>query len=273
MNNKAVIILVGPSCSGKSFLSQRLMSTGLIGESVSTTTRAPRSGEVDGVHYHFINDEEFQVKKSNGEFIETIEFSGKKYGVTADEFKKLFEKGMTPLVVAEPNGAEQVSNFSLKEGWTPVCIFINVPIKVAIQRFSERMLKDFEEKKSDAVFEYYAGRIADALAIETKWKNMLRYDHVVPVSDTIEKADLITEEIIKQVKKIKDGDTPDWKVSKEERSIIASTECSNKKREAIKTHVLSCILGHKNASFIELSDLILKGALRLQKENHEELSC
>lgn len=273
MKNKAVIILVGPSCSGKSFLSQRLMSTGIISESVSTTTRLPRSGEIDGVHYHFINDEEFQVKKSNGEFIETIEFSGKKYGVTADEFKKLFEKGITPLVVAEPNGAEQVSNFSLKEGWIPVCIFINVPIKVAIQRFSERMLKDFEEKQSDAVFDYYAGRIADALVVETKWKDMLRYDHVVPVSDTSEKADLIAEEIIKQVKKIQEGNKPDWKISKEERHIVSSGECSNKKREGIKAQVLSCITSHKNVSFIDLSELILKGASRLKKENNEELSC
>jgi guanylate kinase len=48
--------------------------------SVSSTTRAPRPGEVDGVHYHFITKEEFQAEVNQGHFLEHNEVHGNFYG-------------------------------------------------------------------------------------------------------------------------------------------------------------------------------------------------
>lgn len=210
MKNKVIVVLTGPSCSGKSFLSQHLMKSGSFGEAVSTTTRAPRSGEQDGVHYHFVDNEAFERKKANNEFIETIEFSSKKYGITANEFEKLFDKGLTPLVVAEPNGAEQISNYCAKAGWSPICLFINVPTKVAVERFVERFVADYSAKPDALVLREYSRRLTLAVQVESSWGRMLKYDHVFPISDTVERAASIASEIKSEVSKIHSGVGSEW---------------------------------------------------------------
>lgn len=76
------LVLCGPSGSGKSTLLKRLLKEfpDRYGFSVSHTTRAPRPGEVDGVHYHFSNKEYMLTAIANEDFIETATFSGNIYG-------------------------------------------------------------------------------------------------------------------------------------------------------------------------------------------------
>lgn len=76
------LVICGPSGSGKSTLLKRLFKEfpNTFGFSVSHTTRKPRDGEENGVHYHFVNVEEMQAGIENGEFIETAVFSGNMYG-------------------------------------------------------------------------------------------------------------------------------------------------------------------------------------------------
>src|SRR5690554_6906085 len=70
-----VIILVAPSGGGKSTMTQHLLSDfGQLRFSVSATTRPPRKGEIDGLHYHFLSDEEFQERIDRGDFLEWEEF-------------------------------------------------------------------------------------------------------------------------------------------------------------------------------------------------------
>jgi guanylate kinase len=68
--------------AGKSTLLKRLFKEfpQTFGFSVSHTTRKPRDGEEDGVHYNFVSVEQFQSGIENGEFIETAVFSGNMYG-------------------------------------------------------------------------------------------------------------------------------------------------------------------------------------------------
>ena len=273
MQNNAVVILVGPSCSGKSFLSQKLMKKELIGEAVSTTTRNPRNGEVDGIHYHFVKDAEFEKKKKNGEFIETIEFSDKKYGITADEFIKLFEKGVTPLVVAEPNGVHQVINYCNKAGWTPVSVFINVPLKVAISRFTERMLADLNNDKNQTVIDYYAGRITDAVLIESSWKKMLKYNHIYPVSDGDECADNIADEIMLNVSSLNQGVKTDWYTDVAENKIKFPPELPSGFRDKIKENISVAINAFCDGDKRPLLGEILKIVNREKTRSPEELEC
>ena len=76
------LVICGPSGSGKSTLLKRLFKEfpNTFGFSVSHTTRKPRPGEEDGVHYNFVNVEDMKNEIEKGEFIETAVFSGNIYG-------------------------------------------------------------------------------------------------------------------------------------------------------------------------------------------------
>lgn len=66
-----LLVIAGPAGSGKSTLCDRLvLEEPGFGRIVTTTTRAPRSGEVNGVHYHFFTPEQFDAKVAAGEFLE-----------------------------------------------------------------------------------------------------------------------------------------------------------------------------------------------------------
>lgn len=76
------LVLCGPSGSGKSTLLKRLLEEfpDKFGFSVSHTTRKPRPGEKDGVHYHFTDLESMEAAVAQGDFIESAKFSGNMYG-------------------------------------------------------------------------------------------------------------------------------------------------------------------------------------------------
>lgn len=79
------LVLAGPAGSGKTTLCERLVGEGLgFSRVVTTTTRAPRPGEVDGVHYHFLSSARFDEKLAKGEFLEWAWVHGdRRYGTLA----------------------------------------------------------------------------------------------------------------------------------------------------------------------------------------------
>lgn len=85
------IVFCGPSGSGKSTLVSKLMKDfpNKFGFSVSHTTRKPRPGEVDGVHYHFTNKDEMEKAVKDGKFLESATFSGNMYGTSRQAVETL----------------------------------------------------------------------------------------------------------------------------------------------------------------------------------------
>lgn len=79
------IILVGKGASGKDHARKILSDEGLE-YGVSYTTRKPREGEVNGVDYHFLSDEEFRGMISSDEWYEYVDFNGWLYGTTKEQF-------------------------------------------------------------------------------------------------------------------------------------------------------------------------------------------
>ncbi|RLS56455.1 MAG: guanylate kinase [Planctomycetota bacterium] len=107
-----VVVLSGPSGSGKSTIVQRLIRECPvpIRQSISATTRAPRPGEVDGEHYHFLTLAEFETQRKNGEFLECAEVhrTGNWYGTLWSEVDVAQKLKMWSLLEIDVEGAQSV---------------------------------------------------------------------------------------------------------------------------------------------------------------------
>jgi guanylate kinase len=99
-----VLVVTGPSGVGKGTLIRALCREFPdLRLSVSATTRPPRSGEQDGLDYHFLGAEEFEKRVQDGDFLEHATYAGNRYGTLREEV----EKGPVVLEI-EVQGARQV---------------------------------------------------------------------------------------------------------------------------------------------------------------------
>ena len=104
-----LIIISGPAGSGKGTVVRELVdSHEEIELSVSATTRNPRPGETNGVHYHFIDKAEFENRIANGEILEYTTYCENYYGTPLKEVKRALAKGKDIVLEIEVDGAMQV---------------------------------------------------------------------------------------------------------------------------------------------------------------------
>ena len=104
-----LFIVSAPSGAGKSSLVKALLERDpAIQLSVSYTTRAPRPGEENGVHYHFINREDFQSRLGRAEFLESAEVYGNYYGTSQPWIEAQMAAGRDILLEIDWQGAAQV---------------------------------------------------------------------------------------------------------------------------------------------------------------------
>jgi len=108
-----LFIVSAPSGGGKTSLTRallpRLAGCGVEAViSVSYTTRAPRSGEQDGVHYHFVDEPRFLAMVGRGEFLEHAEVFGRRYGTGRARTEQLLADGCDVILDIDWQGARQV---------------------------------------------------------------------------------------------------------------------------------------------------------------------
>jgi len=105
-----LIVVSGPAGVGKSTLVGRLVSEAAwpVRASVSVTTRQPRPGERDGVHYHFWDRERFAKEVQADGFLEWAEVFGNHYGTLRSEVDAYREQGMGVILTIDVQGWEQV---------------------------------------------------------------------------------------------------------------------------------------------------------------------
>lgn len=108
---------------------------------VSTTTRAPRAGEREGVDYFFISEKRSKEIEASDGFAELAIYNNVRYGVTKEEFKNKLDEGVAFLIV-EPTGIDHYVKPALDVGAVHLSYFIEVPQQVALKRYKERILKD-----------------------------------------------------------------------------------------------------------------------------------
>jgi guanylate kinase len=109
-NNKGCLIVVSaPSGAGKTTLCKGLTEiVPGIRPSVSYTTRKPRTGELEGVHYHFVDETTFLAMKDKGLFVEWAEVHGNYYGTSGRQIAELTASGNDVVLDIDVQGAKQI---------------------------------------------------------------------------------------------------------------------------------------------------------------------
>ena len=183
MNKGVLLVVSGPSGVGKGTVIKRLMEQqDNLFYSVSVTTRKPREGEIDGVHYHFISRSEFQDLIAHDGLLEHAEYCGNYYGTPRKEVEQMLQSGKNVLLEIEPCGAAQV----IRKCPDAISIFIMPPSMEELRcRLTGRGTEDSEtiEKRLHT---------AD---LEMKQSKLYRYQ---VINDTIESAKAQIVDIINQ---------------------------------------------------------------------------
>ncbi|MDA8415554.1 MAG: guanylate kinase [Betaproteobacteria bacterium] len=137
-----LFIITAPSGAGKSSLIAALLQRDpLVRLSVSHTTRPPRSGEIDGIAYHFVDREQFIALRDHNQFLEWAEVYGNYYGTSKLSLVNLQAQGSDVILEIDWQGARQVR--SLFPGSTS--IFILPPSLEALHNRLIQRGKDDEE--------------------------------------------------------------------------------------------------------------------------------
>ncbi|KAJ8907773.1 hypothetical protein NDN08_007878 [Rhodosorus marinus] len=173
-----LVIISGCSGVGKSTMIRRLLKENpeTLGFSVSTTTRAPRSSEVDGVDYNFVRREEFKDKVDRGEFLEWAEVHGNLYGTTEDSLEKIVGSGRTCVLDLDIQGVRMMSEKQIADA---LYIWVAPPDMDTLERrLRERGTEDEEILNT---------RLADALKEMTFAATTETFDYTI-VNDSLESA-------------------------------------------------------------------------------------
>jgi guanylate kinase len=136
-------VITAPSGAGKTSLIEALMKADpSLKLSISYTTRAPRPGEKDGVDYHFVDDATFLAMRTRGEFLESAEVHGFRYGTSKRVITDALARGEDMLLEIDWQGARQVRSLYPES----VGIFILPP---SVEELERRMRSRGQD--SDAV--------------------------------------------------------------------------------------------------------------------------
>ncbi len=145
MNHKsgAILVLSGPSGAGKSSLLNEVIND--IGEcyfSISTTTRPIRDGEINGVHYHFVGEEEFKKDIEEDLFLEYAFVHGNYYGTSIKPVKEALGAGKLVLFDIDVQGNAVVTN---RLGDITTSVFITQPTLSELKKRLESRKTDSHE--------------------------------------------------------------------------------------------------------------------------------
>lgn len=102
-----LFVVAGPSGVGKGTIIKELINENM-SFSVSSTTRKPRPGEVDGINYHFLSEVQFKAAIDRGEFLEWAVYNENYYGTSISEVENSIKNGKSIILEIEIHGALQI---------------------------------------------------------------------------------------------------------------------------------------------------------------------
>lgn len=133
MSKGRLIVISGPSGVGKSTIVKKIMEKINPWYSISMTTRKKRDGEIDGVNYFFVNEEEFKKNIETGNLLEYATYNGNYYGTPKNQIDQKLSEGRDVLCEIEVKGAKQIKKLYPES----ILIFIMPP---SIEKLRERLL-------------------------------------------------------------------------------------------------------------------------------------
>ncbi len=139
-----IVILSSPSGAGKTTLVKKISSENNFSISISHTTRKPRSYEIDGAHYFFVSNTEFQKLILNEKFIEYAKVFNNYYGSSKDIVIDKLKKGENIIFDIDWQGTEQIIQKNLK--YKIVTIFILPPSRKEL--FKRLLNRDQNDEKN-----------------------------------------------------------------------------------------------------------------------------
>jgi guanylate kinase len=190
-----LIVVSGPSGVGKDALVTRLLQRdSRLRYSVSYTTRPRRDYEVNGQHYYFVREPQFEELVRAGELLEHARYNGYLYGTSRERVEEAQREGIDIILKIDVQGAEQVR----RQRPDGVFIFITPP---SLKELEERRQKRHSESE-ETMQERQQTAIEELEAAE-------RYDYVV-VNDDLERAvkevqSIIRKERARRIKRDGDG--------------------------------------------------------------------
>lgn len=143
MNKGLLFVVSAPAGCGKdTILEQLFKKNDSVGYSVSATTRAPREGETDGVHYHFLTRERFEELISEGGVLEYTQYCGNYYGTPRKGVEELLAQGKDVILKIEVEGAMNIRRLF------PECclVFILPPSMCELERRLRKRGTETEDK-------------------------------------------------------------------------------------------------------------------------------
>jgi len=171
------LVLAGPTASGKSTLCERLVADAALGFArvITATTRTPRPGEIDGVHYHFLSPEQFEEKARAGEFLEWAWVHGdRRYGTLASSVIEPLARGQALVANVDVQGVA-----SLRAARTRYPLLAQALLTVFIEIAPEQLQARIRGRGTDDEAEI-ARRVATA---ERELREAAHFDHRIK-SDT-----------------------------------------------------------------------------------------
>jgi guanylate kinase len=175
MGKGTLYIVSAPSGAGKSSLITALLETNptyAMKVSVSHTTRAPRPGEQDGIHYHFVDKANFEELITHNEFLEYAQVFGNYYGTSRAWIESNLDKGIDVFLDIDWQGARQIrAQMPLAKS-----VFIVPPSKEELERRLNTRGQDSEE--------VIAKRMSEA---QSEISHHIEYDYLI-VNDDFDSA-------------------------------------------------------------------------------------
>ena len=169
-----MLVLSSPSGAGKSTIARNLLAQDKNLElSVSVTTRERRGSEIDGTHYHFISEKDFERKRDSDALLEWAVVHGNFYGTPRDAVDQAMGEGRDMLFDIDYQGGQQLME---KARTDVVSVFLLPPSMTELKSRLVRRAEDAEE--------VIAKRLANALEEIPHWRE---YDYVV-VNDDLDRA-------------------------------------------------------------------------------------
>ena len=173
-------IISAPSGAGKTSLVDALVrAVPDLRVSVSHTTRAMRPGEVDGVHYHFVDQERFAAMVAEGAFLEHARVFGNLYGTSRDQVLRSLEADIDVILEIDWQGARQVRR-AMPDA---VSVFVLPPSREELERRLRGRNQDSDEviarRMQEAVNEMSHFDEYDYLIVNEVFEHALAYLHAL----------------------------------------------------------------------------------------------